>query len=51
VPGHRRRVDQIVREQLHSATTTRGSLSHRRRADGLSVLDLRGADNHLQGSL
>jgi hypothetical protein len=51
VPGHRCRVDQVVYQQLHPATTTRGSFSHWDRADGLRVLDLRGADNHLQSSL
>jgi hypothetical protein len=51
VPGHRRRVNQVIREQLHSATTTRGSFRHWRRADGLRVLDLRGADSHLQSNL
>jgi hypothetical protein len=51
VPGHRCRVEQVVCQQLHPATTTRGGFSHRRRADGLRILDLRGADNHLQSSL
>jgi hypothetical protein len=49
--GHRRRLDKIVREQLYSAVTTRGGLRHRRRADGLCVLDLRGADSNLQSDL
>jgi hypothetical protein len=49
--GHRRRLDKIVRKQLYPAATTRGGLRHRRRADGLCVLDLRGADSHLQSGL
>jgi hypothetical protein len=49
--GHRRRLDKIVREQLYSSVTTRGGLRHRRRADGLGVLDLRGSDSHLQSNL
>jgi hypothetical protein len=49
--GHRRRLDKIVREQLYPAATTRGGLRHQRRADGLCVLDLRGADSHLQSDL
>jgi hypothetical protein len=49
--GHRRRLDKIVREQLYPAATTRGGLRHRRRADGLCVLDLGGADSHLQSNL
>jgi hypothetical protein len=40
VLGHHRRLDKIVRKQLYPATTTRGGLRHRRRADGLCVLDL-----------
>jgi hypothetical protein len=51
VPGYRRRVHQLVSQQLHPATTTRGGLRHRRRANGLCVLDLRRTDHHLQSSL
>jgi hypothetical protein len=51
VPGHHCRVYQIVREQLYPTTTTRGGFRHRRRADGLCVLDLWGADRHLQSNL
>jgi hypothetical protein len=51
VLGHHCRVDKIVREQLYPATNTRGALLHRRRADGLCVLDLRRADSHLQSDL
>jgi hypothetical protein len=49
--GYRRRLDEIVREQLYPAATTRGGLRHRRRANGLCVLDLGGADSHLQSNL
>jgi hypothetical protein len=49
--GHRCRLDKIVREQLYPAATTRGDFRHRRRADGLCVLDLCGADSHLQSDL
>jgi hypothetical protein len=49
--GYRRRLDEIVREQLYPAATTRGGLCHWRRADGLCVLDLGGADSHLQSNL
>jgi hypothetical protein len=48
MPSHRYRVDQVVRQQLYSATTTCGGFGHRCRADGLRVLDLRGANDHLQ---
>jgi hypothetical protein len=34
-----------------ASATTRGGLRHRCRADGLRVLDLRGADRHLQSNL
>jgi hypothetical protein len=48
MPSHRGRIDQVVRQQLDPATTTRGGFGHRCRADGLRVLDLRGANDHLQ---
>jgi hypothetical protein len=48
VLGHRCRVDQVVCQQLYPAVTTCGGFCHWRKADGLRVLDLRGADNHLQ---
>jgi hypothetical protein len=48
MPSHRCRVDQVVRQQFDPAATTRGGFGHRRRADGLRVLDLRGANDHLQ---
>jgi hypothetical protein len=51
VLGYRRRLDEIVRKKFYPAAATRGSLHHRRRADGLCVLDLRGADSHLQSNL
>jgi hypothetical protein len=51
VLGYRRWLDEIVRKQLYPAATTRGGLRHRRRADGLCVLDLGGADSHLQSNL
>jgi hypothetical protein len=48
MPSRRCRVDQVIRQQLDPAATTCGGFDHRRRADGLRVLDLRGADDHLQ---
>jgi hypothetical protein len=51
VLGYRRRLDKIVRQKFYHAAATRGSLRHRRRADGLCVLDLRGANSHLQSNL
>jgi hypothetical protein len=48
MPSHRYWIDQVIRQQLYPAATTRGGFGHRRRADGLRVLDLRGADDHLQ---
>jgi hypothetical protein len=48
MPSHRCRVDQVIRQQLYPAMTTCGGFSHRRGADGLRVLDLLGADDHLQ---
>jgi hypothetical protein len=48
MPSHHCRIDQVVRQQLDPATTTRGGFGHRCRADGLRVLDLRGANDHLQ---
>jgi hypothetical protein len=51
VLGYRRRLDEIVRKKLYPTATTRGGLRHRRRADGLCVLDLGGADSHLQSNL
>jgi hypothetical protein len=51
VLGYRRRLDEIVRKELYPAAATRGGLRHRRRTDGLCVLDLRGADSHLQSNL
>jgi hypothetical protein len=41
VSSHRCQNDQIVRQQLDPATTTRSGFGHRRRADWLRVLDLR----------
>jgi hypothetical protein len=46
--SHRCQIDQVVRQQLDPATTTRSGFGHRRRADWLRVLDLRRADDHLQ---
>jgi hypothetical protein len=51
VLGYRRWLDEIVRQKFYPAAATRGSLRHRRRADGLRVLDLRGSDSHLQSNL
>jgi hypothetical protein len=48
MPSYRCRIDQVIRQQLDPATTTRGGFGHRCRADGLRVLDLRGANGHLQ---
>jgi hypothetical protein len=48
MPSHRCRVDQVVRRQFDPAATTHGGFGHRRRVDGLRVLDLRGANDHLQ---
>jgi hypothetical protein len=49
--GYRHRLDEIVRQKFYPAAATRGSLCHRRRTDGFCVLDLRGADSHLQSNL
>jgi hypothetical protein len=48
--GHRCRLDEIVGQQFNPATATQRSLRHRRRADRLRVLDLRGSDCNLQGN-
>jgi hypothetical protein len=48
MPSHHCRVDQVVRQQLYPTMTTCGGLGHRCRVNGLRVLDLRGANDHLQ---
>jgi hypothetical protein len=48
VASYRRRVDEIICQQLNSTTTTRGGSRHWRRADRLRVLDLWRKDDNLQ---